>query len=189
MKLHAGAVTQCVPLLILFLFLMLAAFVASAGEAQVCWTPPTQNTDGSPLTDLAGYKILYGTDPSMLAAQQSVTAPATCSNVSSLTVGTWYFAVIAVNAAGAVSDQSNTANKLIVISVIDTNVYKQSQAINGYSMVKVGTIPLNSPCVDSHVVDGFNLLPDRTQVTYLCGGTPCAANKTIMPTSVFAKCQ
>lgn len=31
------------------------------GSATLSWTPPTKNTDGSRLTDLAGYKIHYGT--------------------------------------------------------------------------------------------------------------------------------
>lgn len=33
------------------------------GTALFSWMPPTQNTDGSSLTDLAGYKIWYGTSP------------------------------------------------------------------------------------------------------------------------------
>ena len=33
------------------------------GTALVSWTPPTENTDGSTLTDLAGYRIRYGTSP------------------------------------------------------------------------------------------------------------------------------
>jgi len=30
------------------------------GTALLSWTAPTENSDGSPLTDLAGYKIHYG---------------------------------------------------------------------------------------------------------------------------------
>ncbi len=33
----------------------------SPGTATLSWTPPTQNTDGSPLTDLAGYRVYWGT--------------------------------------------------------------------------------------------------------------------------------
>jgi hypothetical protein len=33
------------------------------GTALLSWTPPTENTDNSTLTDLAGYKIYYGTFP------------------------------------------------------------------------------------------------------------------------------
>ncbi len=39
---------------------------ASSGErgaATVAWIPPTRNSDGSTITDLAGYTIYYGTSP------------------------------------------------------------------------------------------------------------------------------
>src|SRR5262249_43353816 len=36
--------------------------VATAtGSATLTWTPPTQNTDGSALNNLAGYKVYWGT--------------------------------------------------------------------------------------------------------------------------------
>ena len=33
----------------------------ATGSVSLAWTPPTQNEDGSTLTDLSGYKIHYGT--------------------------------------------------------------------------------------------------------------------------------
>lgn len=36
------------------------------------WTPPTENVDGSPVTDLAGFKIYYKTD-AISQYQQSIT--------------------------------------------------------------------------------------------------------------------
>ena len=38
----------------------------SNGAVTLSWTPPTQNTDGSVLTNLSGYRIHYGTSPSAL---------------------------------------------------------------------------------------------------------------------------
>jgi hypothetical protein len=32
---------------------------ARAGQAQLAWNAPTTNTDGTTLTNLAGYKLLY----------------------------------------------------------------------------------------------------------------------------------
>ncbi len=32
----------------------------STGSVTLSWYPPTQNADGSPLTDLAGYRVYYG---------------------------------------------------------------------------------------------------------------------------------
>jgi hypothetical protein len=34
---------------------------AYAAKQRVVWTPPTQNSDGTPLTDLTGYRIEWGT--------------------------------------------------------------------------------------------------------------------------------
>ena len=39
---------------------------SSSGTVTLSWTPPTQNVDGSYLTDLAGYNIYYGTHPDKL---------------------------------------------------------------------------------------------------------------------------
>ncbi len=36
---------------------------ASMGSATLTWQPPTTRTDGTPLTNLAGYRIRYGTAP------------------------------------------------------------------------------------------------------------------------------
>lgn len=47
-------------LLLLFLSVSLAA---ASGTVTVSWDAPTTNADGSPLTDLAGYQVYYGTTP------------------------------------------------------------------------------------------------------------------------------
>ena len=39
---------------------------AGSGSATLDWTPVTQNTDGTVLTDLAGYKVYYGTSRTTL---------------------------------------------------------------------------------------------------------------------------
>jgi hypothetical protein len=47
----------------LFAFLLLLAIAipyAFAAKLPVKWVAPTQNTDGSPLTNLAGYRIEWG---------------------------------------------------------------------------------------------------------------------------------
>src|SRR5690606_4869121 len=42
------------------LALALVAGIAAAETATLTWVAPTQNEDGSPLTDLDGYRIRYG---------------------------------------------------------------------------------------------------------------------------------
>lgn len=87
---------------------------AAAGSVTLSWTPPTQNTDGSPLTDLSGYVISYGTNASSLSQQITLSNPSLSTYVvPGLSAGTWYFAVKAVTSSGADSGFSNTASKTI----------------------------------------------------------------------------
>lgn len=84
------------------------------GSATLSWTPPTQNTNGSALGDLAGYEVRYGRSATEL--DQTVTLDNPSINryvVESLSSGTWYFAVVAVSAAGTSSQLSNTASKTV----------------------------------------------------------------------------
>jgi len=76
----------------------------ATGSASLSWTVPSQNDDGSPLTDLAGYRIYYGVASGDLNQRLDITSPATTSiEIPSLSSGTWYFAMASVNAAGTES--------------------------------------------------------------------------------------
>jgi hypothetical protein len=85
------------------------------GVATVSWVAPTRNSDGSQITDLAGYTIYYGTSPNKLNHSIHVTGPeATTYNVKELRSGTtYYFNVAAVTAAGTIGDPSPTVSKAI----------------------------------------------------------------------------
>lgn len=80
--------------------------------ATLTWTAPTQNTDGSVLTDLAGFTLRYGLCTNL---DKSVTLPPNLSTYSppNLTPGTWCFTLDAVNAAGAHSDQAGPVSKTL----------------------------------------------------------------------------
>lgn len=84
------------------------------GTATLSWTPPTSNSDGTTLTNLAGYHIRYGRTASNLDQTVSLDNPSINRYVvENLSAGTWYFAVMAVNASGVTSTLSNTSNKTI----------------------------------------------------------------------------
>jgi hypothetical protein len=86
----------------------------TAAAATLSWVAPTQNTDGSPITGLAGYHIYYGTDQSAPSQTITVTgATATTYVVQGLTPGTYYFTVVAYNTSGIDSPDSNVAVKTI----------------------------------------------------------------------------
>ena len=87
---------------------------AFAGVADLSWTPPTTNTDGSPLTDLAGYRLYWRCG----GAEQSrdIDAGLTSYRLDGLPDGsTCAFQLGAVNTAGVESARSNTATKLMGI--------------------------------------------------------------------------
>jgi len=86
----------------------------SRSSVTLSWSAPTQNEDGSPLTDLAGYRVHYGTSASNLGEQVEVRDPATTrAVVQNLARGTWYFAISAYRQTGTESSRSNVVSKVI----------------------------------------------------------------------------
>lgn len=79
----------------------------SVAGVTINWMPPTENTDGTALTNLAGYNIHYGTASGALTQTISISNPGIATYVvQNLTPGTYYFAVAAVNASGTESPLS-----------------------------------------------------------------------------------
>jgi Putative Ig domain./Fibronectin type III domain. len=84
------------------------------GAASLSWEPPTTNTDGSTLTNLAGYRIVYGASPSQLTQTiQLANAGLSAFVVENLAPGTYYFAVRAYTSKGAESADSNVMPKVV----------------------------------------------------------------------------
>jgi hypothetical protein len=83
-------------------------------SANLSWTPVTQNTDGTALQDLAGYKVYYGNAPYAFTTEVTLANPnATSYVVNDLGTGTWYFAITAYTSSGSESAYSNIASKTI----------------------------------------------------------------------------
>jgi hypothetical protein len=85
----------------------------TTSSAMLSWTPPTQNSDGSALTDLAGYRVYWGTTQGSYTNNEPVGNNVTTHMVSNLTPATWYFTVTALNAQGVESAFSNVAQKIV----------------------------------------------------------------------------
>jgi chitodextrinase len=71
----------------------------------LAWDAPTTNVDGSPLTNLAGYWLYYGTSSGVFTTNVNIGNVATYT-VSNLSYGTYYFAVKAYNSNNNFSDYS-----------------------------------------------------------------------------------
>jgi hypothetical protein len=88
--------------------------IAPKSSASLSWSAPTQNEDGSPLTELAGYRVYYGASSSDLNKQVEIGNPAATSTViQNLTQGTWHFAISAYTKNGAEGSRSNVVSKVI----------------------------------------------------------------------------
>jgi hypothetical protein len=78
------------------------------------WRAPTENEDGTPLTDLAGFEVHYGQVTGQYSGTLSLpSASLTSVTIEDLAPATWYFAVKAVNSSGMLSSFSNEAWKTI----------------------------------------------------------------------------
>lgn len=80
--------------------------------AHLSWVPPTQNTDNSVLTDLAGFRVLYG--DSATALSQIVNVPGagvTSYDIDFTANGAKFFAVRAYTSGASESANSNVASK------------------------------------------------------------------------------
>lgn len=85
------------------------------GATTLSWNAPTQRTDGSPLTDLAGYRIHYGRMPETYDYEIEIRNPGVVTYmIEQLVPGEWYFAVSAVDAGGKESDYSNEVTRKVL---------------------------------------------------------------------------
>ncbi len=131
--------------LALAFLLALFAIPALAGTATVTCTAPTKNSDGSALTNLAGYRFYYGTSASSMTQFVQVANPATCSNKFTLADGQWFFAVTAYTSAGAESIDSPTVSKTISSTPIPLTpmgpyVYEPTGTASNPTMSAIGLL-------------------------------------------------
>lgn len=81
----------------------------TTGSAVLSWTPPTKNTDGTPVTGLTGYVISYGQG----ALTSTVKVGLVSSYTLSLAAGTWNFEIAAANSFNVNSAPSAVVSKII----------------------------------------------------------------------------
>jgi hypothetical protein len=156
------------------------ACTTATGTVTVRWTPPTTNVDGSPLTDLVGYKIYrsntIATVPSGVVIL--VNDPAASSFViSGLSTGPYHFGMKAVNAAGVESLMSATVSRSVTTATItDAAVVTLEQRPSAPVLVSVelmvyeiiptsgglrlgsrvvGTVPLGTECLSPLILASF----------------------------------
>ena len=148
--------------LYLMLLLTFMPSIVLAGPITLTCTLPTQNTDGTPLTDFAGIRFYesqttggpYTQIADQLGCTLEVDRPA----------GDWYFVATAYNSADVESDYSNEASKNIsstpnppagLVVTGSLLVYGLSQTKDVLTTYPVGRVPLGVACDTSMQVNGM----------------------------------
>lgn len=130
--------------------LHISGFTAQAADASLSWTAPTTHTDGTPLTDLAGYKVHIGS-ASRQYDQKLDVGKATNYTVSNLTDGgTYYFAVTAYNSSGVESTYSNEASK--TFAALPATHVITATAGSGGTITAIGNSKINVASSGSTVI-------------------------------------
>jgi len=127
--------------LVVFYFILCSGInqhIAIAGELILMWDPPTSNEDGSPLTDLAGYKLYYGTSSGVYGTNLDIGNDITYK-LSNLEDGiSYYFAVTAYDTSDNESNFSNEVSKVMLgtpLGNIDLTSSISANRVDGYDLI------------------------------------------------------
>lgn len=86
----------------------------AVGSVTLSWEPPTTREDGSPLTNLAGYRIKYGRMSKIYDYEIEIDNPGLSTYVvENLKPGKWHFVATAYDTAGLESDFSAEASLVL----------------------------------------------------------------------------
>lgn len=83
------------------------------GMATVSWTAPETNIDGSPIDDLAGFRIYFDHTPLSKSSPFTFVGNKTEFTVPNLEPGLYYFAVSAIDTGGEESDLSEMVTQQV----------------------------------------------------------------------------
>lgn len=173
---------------------MLGLYSASAfaGDATLTWTAPTARTDGTPLTNLAGFKIYHGTSSTTLSVVVDVPGATVTSRVlTGLPSGMRYFAMTAYDANLRESAQTSTVSKTILDAppnppgnfvVTATLAYTVVKQVDRFVMLPVGTVPADTAC------SAANSISNATGTYYVVPRHVVTWSGSVRADVVVAKC-
>ncbi len=124
----------------LLLLILLSASHLHAGNTTLTWDPPTTNTDETPLTDLAGYKIHYGTESGNYTETIDI-GNVSEYQVNNLTNGATYYFVITAYDRSVPANESGNSNEYL--ETISSNNQPLANAGGPYSGIEGQSITLD----------------------------------------------
>jgi hypothetical protein len=146
-------------LLIFCLASLLLSSAVLAVEIKLAWDPPTTNGDGTPLTDLAGYKVYYGTTSGTYGSPINV-GNVTTYTLAGLTPGQSYFIVVTAydssdNESGYSNEVSGVATEPMLISLK-----------TGWNLISISTLSGNT--LITEILSGISGKYDRVEIYKGC---------------------
>ena len=84
--------------------------VGALGEVSISWVPPSENVDGTPLTDLASYRIYYGSMSRSYTDSIDIQDPTATSHAFAVASGDYYVTMTALDQNG---NESAYANEIV----------------------------------------------------------------------------
>lgn len=171
-------------------FIALLCFAGSsatalAGSVNLTVSPPEENTDGSSLTDLAGFNWYVGCDSQGSYDRYETSVEPSYQFDDLPDTGTCWFVATAFNADGIESGFSNEASKYLGppnpptdLRVSDPIAYGVLMSDDAIVLIAVGTVPTDTPCNGEMSVNGHYQVPRDLLV----------AAGSVEPRVVFALC-
>jgi hypothetical protein len=172
---------------------VLASTMATTPSLPLRWERPTTNANGTPLLNLLGFRLVYGTTADALNQTVEIKDPNQLSyTLTGLAYGSTYFVAVKAFDATGESDKSNTVSKTMpskpevptkpnapVLSIVETQAYNLVQSEDLLTLVAIGTVPLTTACNAKVTAMGLYAVP-RAKVTLASGA--------VRPKVVLAKC-
>lgn len=140
---------------------------AQTAAARLTCTPPTKRTNGTPLTNLAGFRFYRATSPA--GPYEQIADVSDCSYVDSeLEPGTsYYWVATAYDASGVESEFSNVASKTtpdpeppaLRVPASEPWAYELILSRDRVATNIIGRVPAGTQCDETQPVLGFHVVP------------------------------
>ena len=134
----------------------LAVRCAHGGDLSATWTAPTGNCNNTPLTDLQGYRVRWGSGSTQLPAT------ATSYAIPNLTPGTWWLNVAAFNSTGEESQYVAGWKTIAPAEFVTKSTTVYTFFRSGGNITVTGTlhrVPLGTVCDATQSVNGKYKVP------------------------------